>query len=398
MSFWSFLQRFSSVCPITLRDIDSNPGSAFPSLPDDKAEENGGSFVFDDSLPVLKLNGSHRDIGLQEGSLLRTQIRSFLQHYLHSSLGRNRKRWKQIQCRANSCREFIPDRYLNEYEGLAEATGLDPDVFLSGSVFLDFYSTVLCSCIAITKEHSRFDQLLVGRNLDFPSMGAAHRLTLFKLVNPDRYYRHMHLTWPGLTGVLTGINEHGLTLALSEVDGARPFGNGFPYTLLHRCLLEECRTIEQAGHLLRSVPRTRSNNLLVADESGRAAVFEYDRTDVVRREPQEGWVYATNHFVSGSLPNQPISLKYFSAARRYRKIKHAHRKKRNLSGKELFQLLQTLAMGRLNLASMVMYPGEQKIDARIGAPPAANRRTKTTSLTAGYKEKSKPVDRVETVT
>ncbi len=380
MPFWDTVTRCTNVCSISLRDLFASPAPELPELPAGERSVRAGNFRYDKSVPVLSVTGSHAALGFQEGSLLEQLMGPFLEHYLTSALGRNRRKWKELQQRAVRCREFLPDRFLTEMHALANTSGIPADRPLMASVFLDFYSMVLCSCISIAREASSTNRFMMGRNLDFPTMGVAHRYTLLKAVDPDDHYRHVHLTWPGLTGVLTGMNEHGLTIALLEVDGAEPFGPGLPYTLMQRRILEECRTIDETEQLLRSVSRTRSNNLMVADGSGKAAVFEYDRCGVTRRTSQQDWIYATNHFVSSSRRNQPISLKYFSAVRRYRLIERARGKNSQLRENELFQLLERLALGRLNLAAMILYPLENKIDLRIGAPPAARRRTKRLDL------------------
>ena len=379
-----------NVCSISLRDLFAHPNPDLPALPDSERRAGDGSFQRERSVPVLSLSGDHTEIGRQEGALLNDLVGPFLDHYMSSALGRNRTKWDDLEQRAVGCREFLPDRFLEEMTALARASGADSERPLHASVFLDFYSRVLCSCITVARGASSNGRFMMGRNLDFPSMGVAQRYTLLKAIDPEDYYSHVHLTWPGLTGVLTGMNEHGLTIALSEVDGAEPFGLGLPYTLMQRRILEECRTVDETEQLMRSVSRTRSNNLMVADESGEAVVFEYDRAGVTRRTSDDNWLYSTNHFISPSRHNQPISLKYVSAWRRYRLIARAHRRNGRISERELFQLLEKLALGRLNLAAMILYPVEKKIDLRIGAPPAARRRTRRLDLAPYFEPKTTP--------
>ena len=53
-----------------------------------------------------------------------------------------------------------------------------------------------------------------------------------------------------MIGVLSGMNEHGLTLANMEVDRPRRLPVAMPYTLLYRTVLERCRTVDEAIALL----------------------------------------------------------------------------------------------------------------------------------------------------
>jgi len=373
MSLWTRLRDVFHLCPITLRDVTGEPGHDVPSLPASPSTSGHGTFREVNGVPVLQMAGTHREMGRQQGTLLGKHVRAFARHYLTSSLGRDPGAWTDLRRRATGCKEFIPDRYLDELNAIGGASGLPDGYLLGASVFLDFYSSVLCSCIAAGPERNGTGRTLVGRNLDFPSMGVAHRMTMLTVYEPDGYHSFVSLTWPGLIGVLTGMNEHGLTVALAEVDGRRPYGRGVPYTLMHRRLLEECRTVDEAESRLRSMPRTRSNNLLVADAAGAAAVLEYDRTRVVRRDAEDGWVHATNHFLSDEMPSKVLSFKHLSSLIRYHRIDRFRREHPSVRDEQLFELLSDVALGRLNLASMVLAPEIGRMRLKIGAPPAARR-------------------------
>ncbi len=397
MSFWESMQSLFDGCSIALRDIVSVPGFQVPPLPEEKHQAGKGRFEWINNLPVLFMSGDAAETGKQQGRLLTSHIESFARHYLRSSLGRNRTKWKDLYRWATGCKEFIPERYLEELDAISLETGLRPKTLLGASVFLDFYSSVLCSCIAAGPSRTESGEMVIGRNLDFPTMGAAHRMTLMTVYNPDGYHAFASLTWPGLIGVLTGMNEKGLTVALAEVDGTRPYGRGLPYTLMHRRLLEECGTVSEAEELLRRVTRTRSNNLLVADANDNAAVFEYDRSAVSRRELTRDWVHATNHFVSEGLPSTMFSFKYASAVTRYSLIDRFEQSHSTVTDSQLLQLLVDLAIGRLNLASMLMKPGGRRFAVKIGAPPAARRPVRTFDLKSflnGFEVRSNDMGRV----
>lgn len=74
-------------------------------------------------------------------------------------------------------------------------------------------------------------------------------------------------------GVLDGINEDGLSIALS-FGGRRVVGKGFAITLILRYVLETCRETEQAVDVLKRVPSHMAYNISIADRKGRhATVF-----------------------------------------------------------------------------------------------------------------------------
>ena len=109
-------------------------------------------------------------------------------------------------------------------------------------------------------------------------MGYIHEHTLVTVYRPTGKHAFASVGFPGLVGVLSGMNDAGLCVAVLEVydakDGEPHFNpKGIPYAMCHRRLLEECTTIAEAKKLLERMPRTSLLNLAVADRTG-TAVFE----------------------------------------------------------------------------------------------------------------------------
>jgi predicted choloylglycine hydrolase len=94
-----------------------------------------------------------------------------------------------------------------------------------------------------------------------------------------------------LWGVLDGINEHGLSVALS-FGGSTVVGDGFGVPLILRYVLESCASVADARKVLRRVPSHMAYNVSLVDSSGAFAVaYLRPGTDTVLvRE-----AVATNH-------------------------------------------------------------------------------------------------------
>ena len=94
-----------------------------------------------------------------------------------------------------------------------------------------------------------------------------------------------------LWGALDGMNEHGLTAALS-FGGSRVVGRGFGIPLILRYVLEFSRTVDEAVEVLAKVPSHMAYNVSLLDHSGAFGVAHVrpdQRTELVR-EP-----VSTNH-------------------------------------------------------------------------------------------------------
>jgi predicted choloylglycine hydrolase len=70
-----------------------------------------------------------------------------------------------------------------------------------------------------------------------------------------------------LWGVLDGINEHGLAVALS-FGGSKVVGDGFGIPLILRYVLESCANVAQARKVLKRVPSHMTYNVSLVDSSG----------------------------------------------------------------------------------------------------------------------------------
>jgi predicted choloylglycine hydrolase len=94
-----------------------------------------------------------------------------------------------------------------------------------------------------------------------------------------------------LWGVLDGLNEHGLAVALS-FGGRDVVGEGFGIPLVLRYALEFCRTTPEAAAVLERVPSHMAYNVSLLDVAGRRAVVAVapDRPTAVRELD-----VATNH-------------------------------------------------------------------------------------------------------
>ncbi|UUX50605.1 C45 family autoproteolytic acyltransferase/hydrolase [Nisaea acidiphila] len=73
----------------------------------------------------------------------------------------------------------------------------------------------------------------------------------------------------GVSGLLDGVNEHGLAAALT-FGGRHVYGRGFGIILIIRYLLQVARDLKDAAEVLRRVPCVWAHNVLVQDSSGRS--------------------------------------------------------------------------------------------------------------------------------
>src|SRR5690606_30687746 len=193
------------------------------------------------------------------------------------------------------------------------------DVMLEGSMFA-----------AAPKRTSAGEpgNLIIGRTLSF-DLGRdfeAERIVTFYY--PDGRYPFVSVGWPGLMGVVTGINARGIFVALDPARTDDPPEEGAPLPLVLRTVLEQADTLERAVEMVQQAELRSSGVVLIADGMHRKAVVlevaprDRENRRVVRGET-EAIVWATDHMVDeafeGDLHNDWVR-RYTSSGYRYQRL------------------------------------------------------------------------------
>jgi hypothetical protein len=156
---------------------------------------------------------------------------------------------------------------------------------------------VACTSFSVWDSRSADSSLLVGRNFDF-YMGpefAKNKIVCF--VNSARGYRFMMITWADLIGVVSGMNEKGLTVTLNAAKSSIPGQAATPVTLLAREILQYASTIEEAYAISKKRKLFVSESLMIGSaRDGKTAIIEKspDQYDIVY--PEKDYIVCTNHF------------------------------------------------------------------------------------------------------
>ena len=246
------------------------------------------------SIPVGEFRGDAAAIGKEHGERFGPQILDLYSHYLMPQL----KGATLVEARveAASFELYMLPEHRAETQALAAAAGLSVYDAMLGQCYLDLMPITGCSTITLPASASPDGVARFGRNLDFPSLGILQNQTVLMIYHPQGKYQFAAIGWPGMVGVVSGMNEWGLCLANMEVE--RPFRppTAMPYTLLYRAVLEQCRTVDEAIAFLQRTPRQSANNLMLMDAAGNRAVAEIRPEGVTVRRGQAGAaLISTNH-------------------------------------------------------------------------------------------------------
>ena len=166
------------------------------------------------------------------------------------------------------------------------------------------YMLVGCSSFATWEGSTASGDLLVGRNFDF-YIGddfARNRVVMFYF--PTNGYKFASVSWPGMIGVMSGMNEKGLTVTINAAKSAVPTSSATPISILTREILQYASTIDEALAIARRRKTFVSESILIGSAADNcAAVIEKspDRTALFTTDTT--FIISTNHYQSDVFAN-----------------------------------------------------------------------------------------------
>ena len=271
-----------------------------------------------DGLWEAKISGSALErgavLGLMSKDILQNQERVFVDqiHQIIPSELYIRILHKLIAIFNRNMVQHIPTEYLEEIYAMSLSCGKEYDEYSTPYArqlnyhaahdighTMQEYMLVGCSSFAAWEKESDDGELIVGRNFDFYAGDdfAKNKIVLF--VNPDSGYKYASVTWPGMTGVVSGMNECGLAVTINAAKGAVPTSTAMPVSLLVRHILMHARNIEEAMAVAEKHQTFVSESILVASACDkRAAIIEKTPKETCLYSTDSTHIICTNHYQS----------------------------------------------------------------------------------------------------
>lgn len=210
-----------------------------------------------------------------------------------------------------------------------------------GHVMQD-YMLVGCTSFAVWGRESEDSSLLMARNFDF-YMGeefAKNKLVLFE--KPDSGYAYVSVTWPGMLGVVSGMNTQGLAVTINASKLEVPSSSATPISILVKSILQYASNIEEAETIAASFKTFVCESILVGSANdGRAVIIEKTPSAMGVYSPDGGSessrmtaassggasavtrIICTNHYQSDRFRDDPVNvenIRVSDSGYRYRRV------------------------------------------------------------------------------
>jgi len=157
---------------------------------------------------------------------------------------------------------------------------------------------LLSACASIVKRDPERG-FLFARNMDWPSLGLAGTYSLvIHRKRENGLANTVEVGFPGLIGTLTGMNEHGLSLAMNVCTGKTQTIRGMPALFYNRLCLEGCRSVADVEKQTSYMSPLGSYHLTVADKERAESIHFYqaDNERHVLRPWNEGVELSTLNY------------------------------------------------------------------------------------------------------
>lgn len=222
------------------------------------AREGKGALLEQDGQQILILKGTPYELGYQHGALLKEQVSSLAKMIIEKisevKPGDLQKAW-------NAAEKFIPERYKEELQGIADGAGIKLEEAQLANMFPELFH---CSGIVLFGEATKNGEMLHARVLDYATEQGIQENSIVMIIQPDGYNTFINAGMAGLIGSVTGMNDK--QIAIGEIGGGgEGQWEGIPMTFLMRMAMEETGTLIDSINIFKKNPRTCEYFYVISD-------------------------------------------------------------------------------------------------------------------------------------
>ena len=156
-----------------------------------------------------------------------------------------------------------------------------------------------CTSFGIWNDKTPDGKLLIGRNFDFYVGDEFAKEKIIAFVRPDSGYFHAFVTWGGMMGAVSGMNEKGLTVTINAANSNVVLSAATPVSLVARQILQYASNIDDAIAIASKFDVFVSELFLIGSAAdNKAIIIEKRPGSQVVYATKNNFLISTNHFQS----------------------------------------------------------------------------------------------------
>ncbi|MGR3855724.1 C45 family autoproteolytic acyltransferase/hydolase [Chryseobacterium indologenes] len=202
-----------------------------------------------------------------------------------------------------------------------------------------------CTSLAVWNENTEDGDLLIGRNFDFYVGDDFAKNKLVEFVQPDEGIPYMSVSWPGMIGVVSGMNKEGITVTINAGKSKIPLTAKTPISLVTREILQYAKNIEEAIAIAKKRKVFVSESILVGSAADKNAV-------IIEVSPKNFGVYSvqntsrvlcTNHFQSEAYKDDKRNQKHIQESHseyRYERLQELLQEGKKITPEKMASILR----------------------------------------------------------
>jgi len=167
-----------------------------------------------------------------------------------------------------------------------------------------------CSSFAVWGDHTPDGKLIIARNLDFYIGDEFAKEKIITFINPEKGYKFMSVSWAGFVGVMSGMNEKGLTVTINAGKSDIPKIAKNPISLVAREIVQYASNIEEAIQIAKKKEVFVSESIMVGSaKDNKAVLIEISPENFgVFEVNNSSELICSNHFQSDAYKNDENNL------------------------------------------------------------------------------------------
>jgi isopenicillin-N N-acyltransferase-like protein len=170
-----------------------------------------------------------------------------------------------------------------------------------------------CTSFAAWGNHTLNGHLLLGRNFDFDAGRSFDTNKIVIRVQPEKGIGYISVAWPGMIGVVSGINDERIAVTVNAARSSDVRRIGTPVSLMVREIMQHASTLSEAVAIIEKSEVFVADSYLLADgKSGEAIVVEKTPARCSTLRTNGEYIVCSNHFRTDLLKDDEANKKYMT--------------------------------------------------------------------------------------